>query len=119
LGDAPAWNLRVVCVLGMHRSGTSLIARILNLLGLFLGPDQHLMKATEDNPRGYWEHQTISDLNEEILRCLGGSWDAPPQFVTRWETRPDLGDLRQRASALLREDFAEGEAWGWRDRGRA
>jgi hypothetical protein len=29
LGDAPAWNPRVVCVLGMHRNGTSLIARIL------------------------------------------------------------------------------------------
>ena len=45
----------VVCVLGMHRSGTSLVARVLNLLGLDLGPAEHLMRPGAANPAGHWE----------------------------------------------------------------
>ena len=32
----------IVCILGMHRSGTSLVSRMLNVLGVELGPDEHL-----------------------------------------------------------------------------
>lgn len=28
---------KVVCILGMHRSGTSMIARVINLMGIYLG----------------------------------------------------------------------------------
>ncbi len=28
----------VICIIGMHRSGTSMVARLLNLCGLDLGP---------------------------------------------------------------------------------
>ena len=45
-------------VLGMHRSGTSALAGMLHHLGVALG--DRLMKATLDNPRGYWEHPTSS-----------------------------------------------------------
>ena len=60
----------IVCILGMHRSGTSLLARMLNLMGVSLGPEQFLMQPTIDNPKGYWEHDEIVGLNNEILRRL-------------------------------------------------
>ena len=33
---------RIICVLGMHRSGTSVATRLMNLLGVYLGAEEHL-----------------------------------------------------------------------------
>jgi hypothetical protein len=89
---------------------------MLNVLGVYLGPDERLMKPhQEDNPRGYWEHQLITDLNEAILARLGGSWHEPPRFSPGWESAPELADLRRKARAVIREDFAAAECWGWKD----
>jgi hypothetical protein len=98
----------------MHRSGTSAITRILNLLGLYLGPAQHLMKPRRDNPKGFWEHEPIADLNDEILARLGGSAAEPPLFPPNWEKAPALEDLRQKARALIQDDFALADFWGWK-----
>jgi len=68
----------IVCVLGMHRSGTSLITALLQSLGAHLGPPEHMMKPQPDNPRGFYEHQLLNDIDEEILARLGGSWSEPP-----------------------------------------
>jgi glycosyltransferase involved in cell wall biosynthesis len=106
---------QVICVLGMHRSGTSLISGLLKLLGVYLGPEQHLMKPNDFNPKGFWEHRFLTDLNDEILARLGGSWDAPPPFAAGWASAPELADLRQRARALIREEFSGHRFWGWKD----
>jgi len=105
----------VVCVLGMHRSGTSLVTRVLNLLGVYLGPDDHLMPPTDINTTGFWENQLISDLNEEILVRLGGSWHEPPELPQGWDAAPELSDLRRRARELVRSEFGEARMWGWKD----
>ena len=70
----------VICTLGMHRSGTSLVSRLLNLLGVHLGPAQAIANQGQDNLKGYWEHLPLSQLNDEILAQFGGRWDAPPAF---------------------------------------
>src|SRR4029453_4502858 len=114
-GPPPVTNPRLVCVLGMHRSGTSLITRMLNVLGVYLGPNERLMKPQEDNPRGYWEHQLITDLNDAILARLGGSWHEPPTFSPDWGRAAGLADLRRKAQAVIHEDFATAECWGWKD----
>jgi hypothetical protein len=106
---------RTVCVLGMHRSGTSLVARLLNLLGVYLGPDEHLMEATSNNPRGYWEHRQITNLDEEVLARLGGSWDEPPSISVDVFAVPELADLRREARAIVDSDFADSPLWGWKD----
>jgi hypothetical protein len=104
-----------VCVLGMHRSGTSLVARLLNLLGVDLGPADQMMPAMPSNPRGHWEQQFIVELNDEILRRLGGSWSQPPVLPTGWEESPLLEDLRGRARILLDRYFSNSALWGWKD----
>ena len=70
----------IVCILGMHRSGTSLLARI-NLLGVYLGPPNRLMPAAPENPKGFWEYQPIMELNNEILARLGGDASIRRLFV--------------------------------------
>lgn len=59
----------VLFVLGMGRSGTSALARILSLCGGALPDD--LRGADAHNVRGYWEPRTTLDLNETILRRHG------------------------------------------------
>jgi hypothetical protein len=66
---------QVVFVLGMGRSGTSLVTRILSLSGAtlperLLGPDQ-------SNPAGYWEPLTALEINEAFLARFGSSWYDP------------------------------------------
>jgi hypothetical protein len=105
----------VVVVLGMHRSGTSLVARVLNLLGVYLGADDHLMPADEYNPRGFWEHQAITELNEEVLARLGGSWREPPKQPPGWERSDEFEDLRARAVDIVSNEFSDRAVWGWKD----
>lgn len=108
-------NPTIVCVLGAHRSGTSLVTRVLNLLGMHLGPRKHLMPPADWNPTGYWEHRQIEELNNTILERLGGKWYEPPIFPQRWENSSELDDLRQRAHAIIQEDFATAKVWGWKN----
>ncbi len=105
----------VVCVLGMHRSGTSLVARLLDLLGWSVGPDDHLIAPAPDNPTGFWENRGISEINREILRRLGGSWRDVPDFAAGWESAPELADLRERARDLIAADFGRLRRWAWKD----
>jgi Sulfotransferase family len=109
-----------VCVLGAPRSGTSLTARILNILGVDLGREAELMEPVEgNNASGFWEHEAIADLNEEILATLGQAprqrWRRPPRLPHGWEDDPRLDAHRQRAQAVLAESFAERPLWGWKD----
>jgi hypothetical protein len=63
---------KLIIVLGMHRSGTSVLTGILNKMGLPLG--DNLMKPTNDNPKGYFENMDFFRFNEMILSGCGGSW---------------------------------------------
>ncbi len=62
-------------VLGMHRSGTSPLTRVLSLCGGTLPAG--LLGADSANPLGYWEPRGVIDLNEEILHRQGSVWCDP------------------------------------------
>lgn len=66
-------NCGLIVVLGMHRSGTSLIARSLKCIGYELG-DKLEPAAIGINEKGYWEDIDIVVLNEEILKFCEMSW---------------------------------------------
>jgi len=106
----------IICVLGMHRSGTSLLTKILNLTGVDLG--QHTRLTTEpvaDNPKGYWEHSALTGISDAIIKRYGGTWDQPPVLPQCWETDVRLDDLRTRARQLIDEEFSQTPIWGWKD----
>lgn len=105
-----------VVVLGFHRSGTSMTTRLLNLLGVDLGPEGALMEAVEgDNPRGYWEPKGLIELNDEILAVLGGTDIDPPALEPGWERTAALAPLRDRARQLLEDAFGDSSLWGFKD----
>jgi len=105
----------VICLLGMHRSGTSLMARVLNLLGVSLGPPEYLIKPGAANPKGFWEHKPIVKINEKILSALGGSWQHVPSYASCWETSSAFDRLKEQAREVIHRDFAFAETWGWKD----
>ncbi len=64
---------QLVVVLGMHRSGTSLITRSLATLGFAFG-DTLLPSVPGDNDKGYWEDVDTVSFNEEILKRCNKEW---------------------------------------------
>lgn len=63
-----------ILVLGMHRSGTSMVTRLVNMMGAYFGPEGSVGEITGDNPKGFWERPEIFKLNEAILAARGCSW---------------------------------------------
>jgi len=90
---------RLAVVLGMHRSGTSVLTRGLKTLSFVLGDD--LMPPTDDNPTGFFEDLRFYRLNKAILKRINLQWDSltrpDPTVLT---SRPFL-KARKNAIALL------------------
>ena len=73
-----------ILVLGMHRSGTSALARLLGYLGAALPAD--VIDAHSDNERGYWESAAIVKADDQLLRVARSSWfDPRPLDLSRLE----------------------------------
>jgi hypothetical protein len=62
-------------VLGMGRSGTAALTRVLSLCGGTLPPG--MVGASRANPRGFWEPRKAVVLNRAILRRHGSAWYDP------------------------------------------
>ncbi len=98
----------------MHRSGTSVITRGLQVLGVELG--DNLMPPYEgNNARGFWEDVDINALNIEMLHSLNRDW----HFLTPIQPA-DVNTLSgngylQRAVELLQKKTATATVFGFKD----
>ena len=89
-------------ILGMHRSGTSAVTRMINLLGGDLGSE--LLHAEAGiNDRGFWENAELVERNQALMQKLHSSWydiaDYPPAW---WQE-----ESCQQASDWLRHTFRD------------
>lgn len=77
-----------IIIIGMHRSGTSLLSRLLEALGLFLGKKKD----------GNHEAVFFQAINDWLLRQAGGAWDnpAPIQYLL------DSPEISERTSDYIR-----------------
>lgn len=98
-----------IIIAGMHRSGTSLTASILQQAGVFIG--EQLLKANTGNRKGHFEDEAFLSLHKDILVSCGisydgwtarGQVDVPQQF---WERAQELCDRRLAAHTI----------WGWKE----
>jgi len=105
---------KTVCVIGMHRSGTSALARCINLLGVSLGRGEGVPEFASDNPRGFWENLQLTNLNEDVLKVFNGCWLAPPYLIGNWWQDQRLASLRARARQLLSDTFSNAQ-FCWKD----
>ena len=94
-----------ILVAGMHRSGTSAITRVLSLMGCDL-PKTLMKPAPNNNERGFWESQPIVDLNDGILASAGSAWNDWRPFDSSWYASLVAEEFRERARAVLCEEFS-------------
>ena len=102
-----------ILVAGMHRSGTSAVSRILNLLGCTL--PKTLSSAGPDNPSGFWESMAVKELNERILASAGSAWDDWEPFDARWYESPIAEQFRDRARTTLADEFGDSRLFVLKD----
>lgn len=103
----------LIVVLGMHRSGTSAVAKSLQVFGVDLG--KQLEPPAEYNAKGYWEDIDIVRLNEAMLDTLNMTWHSLAPV-----TEHDVEILCQRgflleATTLLRNKTQGVECFGFKD----
>jgi GT2 family glycosyltransferase len=111
---APVEVPTAVLVLGMHRSGTSVLTRALNLLGVELGRD--LMAAVENNNEtGFWEHQGVVDAHEALMAAFGMRWDDPRAMPDGWLDTDAAKIATARIQGILDDEFADTRLWGVKD----
>lgn len=104
-----------ICVVGMHRSGTSLTTRMLAALGVSLGESKSLIAADAiDNPEGYQEQEAIVALNDELLRALGGHASEPPELAAGWELGPEIQRFAARARGTIDQLYSL-KPWAFKD----
>lgn len=92
-----------VLVLGMHRSGTSSLAGLLDRLGC-KGPATP-MPADQSNAKGYFESLPIFRLNDAILKAAGSQWNDWRPLHPDWHLSPRFGEFRDKAQLILKEEF--------------
>ena len=78
-------------VLGMHRSGTSVLMGTLRDAGVYIG--QVLGHSIEGNRKGLQEAPAVLYMHENLLGANGGSWHAPPETVTWRKLHRTVRDL--------------------------
>lgn len=103
-----------VLVLGMHRSGTSAIARLTAFLGPAICRPEHLVRGHGGNVRGHWESAPLVAENDRLLASVGARWWCPPS------NRTDLAGLaaddteRHHAQQVFASSFPT-TPWVWKD----
>ncbi len=105
-------------VLGMHRSGTSMVTRALNLLGMELG--EYLQPPGKANPRGFWEHRLFQVINMQFLESGGMHPSGYGNHATLIDFNRRAGSYRLGAKfeeQLINtiQDAFVSPCWGWKD----
>lgn len=107
---------RVVVILGMDRSGTSLCSRILNLLGVDLGTE--MVPPNIDNEHGFWESVEILEINNRVLSALGFNWHDSAllqPFPPAWWRSQAVAECRDNALNIVDRHTSGGNLWGFKD----
>lgn len=96
-----------ICVLGMHRSGTSCLTGIMQGLGVELGD---VYTENPANLKGNREHSRVVFLNDAVLKWNDAAWDNPA-VVRNWT--PEMAAER---TAIIEELRNRGSGhWGFKD----
>lgn len=107
-------------VLGMHNSGTSLLARAIALMGVELGRHVLTRESFEQAPRyDYWEHARITEIQDKLLQLLDRYWNQDradhPIPEAAWQ-QPEVLALKRELTEIVQAELAEAPGlWGFKD----
>lgn len=101
-------------VAGMHRSGTSAVARLLNILGAAV-PGNLMPPHAEINAKGFWESFDVSSLNDELLDSHRSRWDDVLSIPLDEIGQDSWQDFESKATELIDRDFADADMFVLKD----
>jgi hypothetical protein len=107
-----------ILILGMHRSGTSLVAQAVHLWGAYGGPAELFVPAGKWNPDGYWEHAPLVRFNDRLLAAVGATWFLPPSAEGEVKLQVLASDVYWKGEALgliAGMQIAREQPWFWKD----
>lgn len=107
-----ATRKKIIVILGMHRSGTSILSRSMRVFGASLG--DHLMEPQPCNPKGFFEDLDIYELNEKLLSHIGQHWYSLSPILKKGFS--DLvGSYQNDAIKLLRQKLEKENIFSFKD----
>jgi len=104
---------QALLVIGMHRSGTSALTRVINLHGVTLGSE--LPGGAFDNEAGFWENQRVVNLHERLLADLDSSWDDPRELREGWLDAAPIEAYLDQLMELIAAEFDDAKIWAVKD----
>ena len=90
-------------ILGMHRSGTSVLARLLNMMGAYFGPEGISMGASKENPKGFWERRDVRQLDDFVMHSVDCDWNKVASFDVNALPDAVITEFKQKASKIVLE----------------
>ncbi|MBI1423214.1 MAG: hypothetical protein GC149_07100 [Gammaproteobacteria bacterium] len=90
---------KLIVVVGMHRSGTNLVAKTINDLGVDIGKD--FIDKAEDNIKGFRENRDLNSINIKFLHAIGSEWDRVGVTSINQEN-PAICQLMREAENILK-----------------
>lgn len=104
----------VVVVLGMHRSGTSLLTRGLEVLGVDLGANLY-GGVVGNNDKGFFEDIDVNGFNVELLQALGRDWHSIEPVLPEELDRQVIQEFKLKAIELIRSKINNVQCFGLKD----
>ena len=102
-----------IVVLGMHRSGTSVLTKIISTMGYEL--PKTLLTASKSNETGHWESILLNRLNDKILLSIGSTWQSWREISIGFSDTPNFESLRHEAIELLDTEFGIVSSFAFKD----
>lgn len=97
---------RIILLLGMHRSGTSVLTRTLALCGADLPKSSR--SVTEITRETHWEPGPIVQMHDqELLEPQGRRWRDIDWFPKAWLESEHADALKRRLASAFREEFGD------------
>ena len=106
-----------IAVVGMHRSGTSLVAGLIRALGVSMG--DYMVQANRTNPLGFFEDLEYVRFHQRLFRShfKGAKVGHPDWGWTPMQAinSNDATYLTQDAKYLIRQRSGSETIWGFKD----
>ena len=104
--DRPRRSRRkAILVLGMHRSGTSMLAGTIAALGS--ARPKKPLRADRNNPRGYWESTPLNFANDELLTAAASSWHDWRPLDPQWLQSLAAERHHHKIKAILASEYGD------------
>jgi hypothetical protein len=88
----------------MHRSGTSAVTRVVNLLGADIG--MNILLPGQGNSQGFWEHGHAMLANHHLLEAFGRTWFDIRRLPQNWPQHVVSRQALTLLTTIIRDEFA-------------